>query len=334
MIENKFDPHAATKRNCRYIKSYLAKPMTVILAVLYTILAFIGITNFSESADAFDVTSELMSKEYPFLSFCMTIVRYTQLIFPILIAIGLFVLFFSCQNRTSDNAPIGGLNTFFSGAVFATICYLALSLLITIILYELFNLLSEVGSQLKGSARSDVNTALLILLALVCLLCDYAASFTRFAASVKSSATSPSLYANGAVPFAVANFLLAFAIVFSDFFLSTQLGDFSNLLFSDSEATFSTILSLSVYVTTGIFALFYKSHITLAGDGGINIPEFTAPTTHFNTVSSVKNTSAAQSSTYSNTAQSTQKTNNFCTACGNKLNPQNKFCGKCGAKID
>ena len=284
MFDN-YDAAALTRRNNGYIKNFLAKPMTIVLAILFGISGIISISSFSESAESFSYIIDSLPEEYGFLGFALTVMRYTGTFAPLILSIGLIVMFAQSQDHNPDKAPTGGLGTFLAGAIVYAVYHFTLSAVLIYSIIELINLMSEY-SRYSSSGSSEANTILFVLILLDAIVTMYGGGIISFASSIKASATQPSLKKNGAVSFGIANFLLALAIIIGMSYISDQLGDysvFSTLLGNTSdEFTFSTFLSISLYTISGIYAFTYNSHITMAGDGGINIPSQNTPYSSYN----------------------------------------------------
>lgn len=260
-----------TQRNSVYLKEFLKKPMTVILAIVYSILGIFGFISFIDSAEVFDKSMEFIAEESVLLALLMYVIRFSQVLFPVLLAIGFFVIFAQSQSRDKDITPKAGLKAFLSGAITATICYITTVLLLLYVIYEVLDTINKF-SRVSSSQSAELTGMILGILIGAGLIITYATSFTGFALSVYRSATTPHLYKNSSVTFAVMNFIIA---TFSFFSLSSaqeQLGDYGALLSQNSELNLITLLTIATYILCGIFALLYRSHITDAGPDGVNIP--------------------------------------------------------------
>lgn len=362
MLGNSYDPVALTRRNNSYVKSFLSNPLTIVLGILYAITGIMAFVSFSESAESFKYVNEYLSEDYGLLVFALNVIRYTSTFAPVILAIGLMAMYVQSLDKDPNKAPKGGLSIFLTGAVTMGIYFLTLSCILVYTIIEFINLMSEYG----GSGNSDATTLMIVLIAYDTIITIYAFGIIRFASSIKSSATSPSLFLQGSAAFGISSILLAIAAIISVSYLSEKMGGMmggvTEALGNSNEFTFSTILSLATYIISGVFALMYNSHITKAGAGGINIPDTVNYTTtnNFNQASYNQTPTSAynqqndmytypQSNTpEAYTSEATQyedyagatvilseqpSATMYCPNCGTPVTEDQVFCASCGNKL-
>ncbi len=334
------------RQNNSIIKAFFAKPLTLFIAIGYSLLAVYNfVTRLHIAPGSFYVNFDFMS---------------------IMMSIAFFMFYFSSKSsnpNTSYRAPVNLLKI-------VAIVYIVIFCMLALFFIMCFAAAAIFGGEIRQPAISFFLIVTAIMTPVIVIGLIYGISLLLFAGSVKKSVSTVFMYNKGAAALGVSSILLAVtsiaAFVINTVYLPTIISGFihsiENVLGSYGSTTnyeqlfnslnntnlvpgILSIIESSIVIIldilVGIFALSYRNYINKytksINDGSAPQQpqaEFSAP---FTGAQSTPDNSFDRSG---NPYVQNQPLNAtayqqavICPNCGCQCNSNTVFCSKCGAKL-
>lgn len=300
------------QRNKQYIKDFLRKPFTLVIAVailsvsildsICSILSSVGMIPIIEQLNEL-----LRSTEFGENSSISISTKAGMPVNTVLLLLGLCIMYFKSRKKDDSSAPVAGATVFYVWAIVSLVGDLLAALMITLLPILIFIGISYINAHTGEPAVDAVFSllpfgsdstwivltgltlsAMLIIMAVIYVISGI--SRLKFASSLRKGVTEGILSSKGIVPFAIVNIIFAVmalhsalcmlpTVFYSDRSIVTGYSQLDEILSAVpiplimATAIISLALSAIVPLFLARFALRYRKHILNAGEDGCNLPE-------------------------------------------------------------